>query len=89
MEQNEAYVLALKVDTSRNDAYGAFTVDLKGNKAYYIIQLIDMRNSSTDKLENEAYIQVSKIDTSKNDAYGAFTTDHEENEAYYSSVRQV
>ena len=49
MKENEAYVRVSKIDTSENDAYGAFTTDHKGNKDYYSIQLIHTRNLSTDK----------------------------------------
>ena len=39
MKENEAYVQVPKIDTSENDAYGAFTSDLTGNKAYYSISI--------------------------------------------------
>ena len=35
MKENEAYVQVSKIDISKNDAYGAFTTDIKENEAYY------------------------------------------------------
>lgn len=33
--ENEAYIQVSKIDASKNDAYGAFTTDLKENEPYY------------------------------------------------------